>query len=143
MNRMSETGLSRLIRALLLAALVLFGPWTTPCAAQAILEPLASAIPLETIESVFGPIIPKCGIAATFRSEIGVGFFGTDMKGAKLIGSAEEELDIRKVMPMDGGPIEYHLYGNMRIWRFGLRGSIPISRLPAMQQAAESSISAA
>ena len=122
MNRLSETGLARLTKWILVSVVLLCGLWTTPCSAQAILEPFGSLIPLESVERIFGPLIPNEGFAATFRSELGIGFAGTDVAGAKLKGSAEEELDLRRVMPMDRGPIEYRLYGNMRIWRFGLRG---------------------
>jgi hypothetical protein len=126
-------GVIRPAAMFLVAAFYLCGPLVTTCAAQAFLETLASALPLETIESIIGPIFPKCSIASTFRSEIGIGVAGTQIQGAKLTGSGDGELDLRKVMPMDGGPNWYNLYGNMRIWRFGLRGTF--SNFEARSQA--------
>lgn len=79
--------------------------------------------PLSLMEKAVGPIFPPGGIASTFRSEFGGGFEASSLAASYLTSEEGYELDLRKVMPLERGSNRYSLYGNLRIWRFGLRAA--------------------
>ena len=45
---------------------------------------VASFEPVTTLEKFCGPLLPKCGIGNTFRSEVGTGYGFTSIQSAKL-----------------------------------------------------------
>jgi len=52
---------------------------------------------------------------------MGGGFDATNLAAGFLTSEEGVELDLRKVMPLEHAANRYSLYGNVRIWRFGLR----------------------
>ena len=83
---------------------------------------VGSYAPLTTLETCIGPIVPKCGIASTLRSEFGTGFACTSLQSAKLSGSTAGDLDLVGHAGLDQGPFYYDIYADLRLWRFGFRG---------------------
>ncbi|MEW6349540.1 MAG: hypothetical protein AB1646_10800 [Thermodesulfobacteriota bacterium] len=97
--------------------------WATrPCQAQSLVSTFSSLAPVKSVERYIGPILPPSGFGSTFRSEVGAGLFITSTEKAFLKGSANGELDLKGHMGLDDGPFRYDAYGNLRLWRFGLRG---------------------
>ncbi len=113
------------VRALLRAVLAfvfICSAGVVPCFAQSYAAALGSAVPLTGLERFIGPIIPACGIGATFRSEISAGISAGDVRGAKLVGSGSGEISLRKSL-LDEAPLRFDATANLRIWRFGFRGT--------------------
>ncbi len=76
--------------------------------------------PITTFEKFCGPILPKCGIGNTFRSEVGTGYgFGT-IRSAKLT-RGNGDFDLRSFSALDQGPQYADVRADLRLWRFGFR----------------------
>lgn len=88
-----------------------------PCSAQ---YASGSLFPLNTLEKYLGPIIPKCGITSSFRSEVGAGIATAVLQGAKITGSSGATFDLVRYADIDKDPQRLDIYANMRIWRFGI-----------------------
>ncbi len=95
---------------------------TVPCHAQSLVSTFSSLAPVKSVERYIGPILPPSGFGSTFRSEMGGGLFLSTIQKALLKGSADTEVDLRGHMGLDDQPFRYDVYGNLRFWRFGLRG---------------------
>ncbi len=78
--------------------------------------------PVTTLEKFCGPILPKCGIGNTFRSEMGTGYGFANVFSAKLTGGGLD-LDLLSYAALDQGPSYTDIRADLRLWRFGLRGS--------------------
>lgn len=80
---------------------------------------------LGTVESVFGPLLPPCGIGNTFRSEISTGIAAVLLDKALLSGPSGKFDLIAKDSPnqLDEHPTRYDVNLNLRLWRFGFRGA--------------------
>jgi hypothetical protein len=98
-----------------------------PCSAQTYgpsLSSFGSVIPLwSTVEQYIGPILPPEGLGNSFRSEFGFGIATAKLQGALLKGSESGEIDLRRDAQLDRQPLRLDVYGNLRIWRLGLRGN--------------------
>ena len=101
-----------------------------------------SLLPLKSIESVFGPLLPTNGIGDTFRSEFGIGLTtpifqkivlndgvtsydllinkGSD---AQYVDKADENKIkyVSDVRSIDGGPMVYDFFAKFRAWRFAAK----------------------
>ncbi len=94
-----------------------------------------SLLPLKSIESFFGPLLPANGIGDTFRSEFGIGLTtpifqkivingevdGQSRSFDLLINKASDtnsSLDHRSI---DGGPMVYDFFAKFRAWRFAAK----------------------
>lgn len=89
----------------------------SPCSAQ---YASASLFPLNTLERYLGPIIPKCGITSSFRSEVGAGIATAVLQGAKITGSRGDTFDLVRYADIDEDPQRLDIYANLRLWRFGI-----------------------
>lgn len=104
------------LRAVLCAVIVLMA--ATPCFAQSFLS---------SVESVIGPIVPTCGIAATFRSEVGTGLSVMALNRSQLSGNAlnvlvgAPEVGLEDWANLNQSPLLYDVYAKFRIWRLGAR----------------------
>ena len=78
--------------------------------------------PITTLEKFCGPILPKCGIGNTFRSEVGTGYGFANVFSAKLT-RGSGDFDLRSFSALDQGPQYSEICADLRLWRFGLRGS--------------------
>lgn len=80
---------------------------------------------LGTVESIFGPLLPPCGIGNTFRSEISTGIAAVLLDKALLSGPSGKFDLIAKDAPnqLDEHPTRYDVNLNVRLWRFGFRGT--------------------
>jgi len=76
--------------------------------------------PVTTFEKFCGPILPKCGIGNTFRSEVGVGYNFIDTCSAQLKGGGLE-LDLRTFAVLDQAPPNAEISADLRLWRLGFR----------------------
>lgn len=94
-----------------------------PCLAQSFGPVLQSFLPLKTIESYIGPLIPPEGIGSTFRSEIGTGLAVANLKSAELSGSSGAAFDLVNTAALDEQPLRLDIYANLRLWRFGFRAN--------------------
>jgi len=115
--------LFRWLAGVLFVAVLAPGSFPLPAAAQTFWSSLRWPIPLDTIESFIGPILPREKIGATFRSEFGTTVAATSLVGARLSGSRTAELDLKNAVPLNGAPVRYDVNANIRLWRFGLRGA--------------------
>jgi hypothetical protein len=85
---------------------------------------LRSFVPLmSTVEHYIGPILPPDGLGNSFRSEIGTGLAAASLQGAVLTGARSGAVDLRKAAGLDERPLRLDIFGNMRIWRLGLRAN--------------------
>lgn len=107
----------------LVLATTLMAVFAPSCPAQSFESLLCSLGGVKSVEKLLGPILPECGIGATFRSELGTSFVMSSVDGAKLVGSQTGELDLRTVSMLDTSPYRYDYYANFRLWRFGLKGT--------------------
>jgi hypothetical protein len=103
--------------------LVLSGALAQPCNAQWKGFDFGSFNPLASVEYLTGPILPKGGIASSFRSEVFTGIGSASVEGAKLTGSQIGEINLRTQGFLDESPLKFDLAANVRIWRFGLRST--------------------
>jgi hypothetical protein len=103
--------------------LVLSGALVQPCNAQWKGFDFGSFNPLASVEYLTGPILPKGGLASTFRSEVFTGIGTASVEGAKLVGSNIGEVNLRTQGFLDESPLKFDLAANVRIWRFGLRSA--------------------
>lgn len=88
------------------------------------LSSLRSVLPLmSTVEYYIGPLLPPEGIGNSFRSEIGTGLATAKLQSATLKGPLSGEFDLRDVAQLDGQPLRLDIFGNLRIWRLGIRGN--------------------
>ncbi|HTY23084.1 MAG TPA: hypothetical protein VMC85_08130 [Desulfomonilaceae bacterium] len=85
-------------------------------------QTIGSYAPLTTLETYCGPILPKCGIANTFRSEFGVGAGLAQLQSVKLSGSLAGDIDLNGHAALDDTPPYFDIYADLRLWRFGFRG---------------------
>lgn len=123
MKGIQQTAFTRLFLAWFLSAVVLIAAAARPASADSLTLPsVLTSEPISMLEKVIGPIFPNGGIGSTFRSEFGFGFALSALAAAYLTSAEGYELDLRTVMPMDRSSNLYSLYGNLRLWRFGLRG---------------------
>ncbi len=74
------------------------------------------------LESFFGPIFPPCGISSTFRSEVGAGTAFASIRTAQLTGGGRE-FDLRSWSALDKAPQQASVFGDLRLWRLGLRAN--------------------
>ncbi len=86
---------------------------------------VTSAIPLKSIESIVGPL-SLCNLGSTFRSETGFAFDTVQVREAKLKGSLTGEFNLVGAIPLDEAPFRYTVYGNLRLWRLGLRTGVQL-----------------
>jgi len=94
------------------------------CLAQSYAPPVRSVIPwLSYIETYTGPLLPPGPVGSTFRSEFGAGMAAAQLKSAKFTGSKAGELNLSNTTGLDGGPLKFDLFANVRLWRVGLRAS--------------------
>lgn len=110
---------------LVAAALVCLIGWT-PCFADGYVSALTSLLPVKTIESVCGPILPCGGIGGicnTFRSEFGSGAVIGRVGRSWLSNSDGTYYNLESAAYLDPTPLVYDIYGHLRLWRFGVRGS--------------------
>lgn len=81
--------------------------------------------PVTTFEKICGPLLPKCDIGNSFRSEFGVGYRWPSMCAAKLTTTngvgATVDYDLRGVAALDQEPPYIEFFGDLRLWRLGLR----------------------
>jgi len=88
------------------------------------LSSLRSIFPLMgTVEQYIGPILPPDGLGNSFRSEFGTGVAAASIQGATLTGSRSGAIDLRKAAGLDEQPLRLDIFGNMRLWRLGLRAN--------------------
>ena len=90
-----------------------------------------SLLPLKSIESVFGPLLPANGIGDTFRSEFGIGLTtpifqkivlnGEGTSYDLLINKASNENSSLDHRSIDGGPMVYDFFAKFRAWRFAAK----------------------
>jgi hypothetical protein len=78
--------------------------------------------PVTTLEKFCGPILPKCGIANTFRSEVGVGYKWASTGPAMLTGP-DRTLDLRTLSALDQQPPYTEFLADLRLWRLGFRAA--------------------
>ncbi len=76
--------------------------------------------PITTFEKFCGPILPKCGIGNTFRSEVGTGYGFATIRSAKL-SRGNGDFDLRSFSALDQGPQYIDIRADLRLWRFGFR----------------------
>jgi hypothetical protein len=98
---------------------------------------LGSMLPLKSIESVFGPLLPPNGFGDTFRSELGIGLSTPIFNQITLTGNGHTYNLLNNVgmtppdptgtagwdpsvqtQSLDGGPITYDFFAKFRVWRF-------------------------
>jgi hypothetical protein len=91
-----------------------------------------SMLPLKSIESVFGPLLPPNGFGDTFRSELGINLATPIFQKILLSGNGvtydlinttptgDETLVLPTVgvRSLDSGPIVYDFFAKFRVWRF-------------------------
>ncbi len=91
-----------------------------------------SMLPLKSIESVFGPLLPPNGFGDTFRSELGINLATPIFQKILLSGNGvtydlinttptgDETLFLPTVAgrSLDSGPIVYDFFAKFRVWRF-------------------------
>jgi hypothetical protein len=112
------------VRGVILLAAVLVTVWgQAPCFADGFASSLCSSGTVRTLESIFGPIFPCGGIGTTFRSELGTGLLTASAENATLTGPDGVVRDLRGVSFLDKYPVLFNYYANLRLWRFGLRGT--------------------
>ncbi len=95
-----------------------------------------SLLPLKSIESVFGPLLPANGIGDTFRSEFGIGLtipmfqkIILDIGGTSydlLINTADYSGGAISYRSIDGGPMVYDFFAKFRAWRFAAKADYQI-----------------
>ncbi|MFH0958119.1 MAG: hypothetical protein V1897_05390 [Pseudomonadota bacterium] len=100
-----------------------------------------SLLPLKSIESVLGPLLPANGIGETFRSEFGIGLStpifdkirldGGGVSYDLLINQPSEdggthEDKINRPRSIDGGPVVYDFFAKFRAWRFAAKADYQI-----------------
>jgi len=120
------------------------------CEAQGTDFGFGSLLPLKSIESVFGPLLPANGIGDTFRSEFGIGLTtpifqkivlngggtsydlkidsGTDAQYREYVDD-EGNYHIKyvsDVRSIDGGPMVYDFFAKFRAWRFAAKADYQI-----------------
>ncbi|MDQ7785387.1 MAG: hypothetical protein RDU20_21060 [Desulfomonilaceae bacterium] len=84
----------------------------------------SSFVPLmTTIEQYFGPILPPDGLGNSFRSEFGTGLAAAQLQSAILSRKREGAEDLRIAAHLDKQPLRLDIFGNLRIWRLGLRAN--------------------
>ncbi len=93
------------------------------CHAQSLVSTFQSYKSVQAVEKFLGPIVPVDGFGSTFRSEMGGGLFSSVVQKAQLTGASAVPWDIRGHMQMSKEYITYDFYGDIRFWRFGLRGA--------------------
>ncbi|HMK35812.1 MAG TPA: hypothetical protein VK463_12140 [Desulfomonilaceae bacterium] len=110
-----------LVLRVVLCVFVLMGTAVSSVFAQ-------SSIPgLGTLESIIGPIFPACGIASTFRSEVGTGLSVMALNRAQLSGNnlrtpfSIPSVALQDYANLDTSPLRYDAYVKVRLWRFGSR----------------------
>ncbi len=93
---------------------------------------LRSFVPVMTaVEQYIGPILPPDGLGNSFRSEIGTGLATAQLQSAVLTRKRSvvanlnfpNEMDLRQVAELDKQPLRLDIFGNLRIWRLGLRAN--------------------
>jgi hypothetical protein len=108
-----------LVLRTVLCAVLIFGIAASPVSAQSFLS---------SMESVFGPIVPNCGIASTFRSELGTGLSMMRLEKAQLSGGdlatpfGVGQVSLENWANLNKSPLRLDLYANLRLWRVGARG---------------------
>jgi hypothetical protein len=90
-----------------------------------------SLLPLKSIESFFGPLLPANGFGDTFRSEFGIGLTtpifqkivinGGGTSYDLLINQASDPATFLGVRSIDGGPMVYDFFAKFRAWRFAAK----------------------
>jgi hypothetical protein len=95
-----------------------------------------SLLPLKSIESFFGPLLPANGIGDTFRSEFGIGLttpifqkIVLNVEGTSydlLINKASNENSSLDYRSIDGGPMVYDFFAKFRAWRFAAKADYQI-----------------
>jgi hypothetical protein len=95
-----------------------------------------SLLPLKSIESFFGPLLPANGIGDTFRSEFGIGLTTPIFQKIVLNGEgASYDLLINQTShtgtflehrSIDGGPMVYDFFAKFRAWRFAAKADYQI-----------------
>ena len=78
---------------------------------------------MSTVEKFIGPLLPPEGLGNSFRSEVGTGMAAAVLQSATLKGPLSGEYDLRNVAQLDEQPLRLDIFGNLRIWRLGLRGN--------------------
>jgi hypothetical protein len=110
--------LKTLLLRVVLCAITIVGIMVPPVSAQAFLS---------SIETVIGPVIPSCGIASTFRSEVGTGLSMMSLDKANISGGkvganfGGSEVSLRRWANLDKSPVLFDTYINLRLWRIGAR----------------------
>ncbi|MFA6222907.1 MAG: hypothetical protein WC647_11405 [Desulfomonilaceae bacterium] len=101
---------------------------------------LGSMLPLKSIESVFGPLLPPNGFGDTFRSELGIDLATPMFQKILLSGNgvthdllnnhADDNGGLTEpvvyVRSLDGGPIVYDFFAKFRVWRFAAKADYSI-----------------
>lgn len=124
MRGMFQLAFTRLVIASFICAAALMGLSARASSADSLSLPsVITSEPISMVEKVVGPIFPNGGIGSTFRSEMGGGFEVASLIAGHVTTAEGFEFDLKKVMPLESGSNRYSLYANLRIWRFGLRGS--------------------
>jgi hypothetical protein len=80
---------------------------------------------LSSMESVIGPIAPNCGIASTFKSEVGTGLSLMSLDKLQLSGgnlpAGFSSIALQHLANLDESPVRFDAYVKFRLWRFGAR----------------------
>lgn len=98
---------------------------------------LASILPLNSLQSFFGPVLPPEGISSTFRSELGVsGGMATLLKANVKNGNTTFNLLSNKTTTdnqanepyiatrsLDNAPSVFQIYSKTRLWRLAFNAS--------------------
>ncbi len=114
-----KQNLSVAARVTLVCAL-LFTVTVVPCYGQSLGSGLVSAFPLNSLERYIGPLLPRNGIGATFRSEICAGPGLGALQDVRLSGTDWAERQLQGWLALDEYPMRYDINSNLRFWRFGL-----------------------
>ena len=99
---------------------LLFTVSAVPCYGQSLGSGFASAFPLNSLERYIGPLLPRSGIGATFRSEVCAGPGLGALQNVRLSGTGWQERELQGYLGLDEYPMRYDINSNLRFWRFGV-----------------------
>ncbi len=80
---------------------------------------------LSSIESIIGPVVPSCGLASTFRSEVGTALSVVKLDKLQLsdgqLPAGVSSVALQHLANLDETPLRFDAYVNFRLWRMGAR----------------------